>query len=333
MWPTPFTPLKKGNKIAIVAPTGNGNYVTDDIRDAAVKTLASIGLECVFYPTTFLPMQMTLEDRQQRAHDINQAFADPTIAGVLSIIGGFASVHTFEHIDFDLIKKNPKLFCGFSDVTVLQSALFSKAGLISIAGPHFASFAFPKEIEYTLQKFKELAFNETDVISYTASQTCSADHWFTPEDKKTFAPNTGIKVIHQGTATGRLIGGNLSSQTLLSGTDYFKLPPDEDLILFIEDDSDSTLPVFDRMLFNMLEAVGRKNIKGILLGRFEADSKITEENIHQILAYRPFLKDVPIIADLDFGHTPPLTSIPYGGFASISTFENQATIKFSQRNF
>jgi muramoyltetrapeptide carboxypeptidase len=329
----PFNPLKIGDKIAIVAPTGNGNYITDEIRDAAVKTLASIGLECIFYPTTFAPLQMTLEDRQQRGRDINKAFADPSVAGILSIIGGFASVHTFDHIDFDLIRQNPKLFCGFSDITVMHSALFSKAGLISISGPHFASFAFPKEIDYTLQQFKKLAFHESDIITYTASQHCSHEHWFTPETQKNFVPNTGIKIIREGITKGRLIGGNLSSQILLSGTDYFKVPLNEDLILFIEDDSDSTLPVFDRMLYNLLETVGAQNIKGILIGRFEADSGITEENLHQILSYRPFLKEIPILADIDFGHTAPLTSIPYGGFASLTTSETQAIIQFSQRRF
>lgn len=131
---------------------------------------------------------------------------------------------------------------------------------------------------------------------------------------------TVLLFINQGRTNGTLLGGNLSTITLLSGTPYIS-DLREDLILFIEDDEESNIDIFDRMLFNLTESIGRKSIKGILIGRFEKNSDVSKENLVELFHHRKYFNQIPVIADLDFGHTTPIISLPYGGKAQIDAGE------------
>ena len=311
-----YNKLKKGDKVAIVAPTGGGDLISRSVREIATRRLNSIGLEPVFYPTTFRKVEMSKQDKIDRAKDINSAFSDPNISGILTILGGHSSVHVLEYLDFDMIKDNPKLFCGYSDVTILNAALYSKTGLKSLSGPHYSSFGMSSGFEYTLDSFKDLAFHPEQEVMYLQSREWSNDAWYMDQDNRTFIQNEGPLIVNAGYAKGTLIGGNLCTMALLTGTTYLNTL-DDNVILFIEDDFETNLSTFDRILFNLTEAIGRDRIKAILLGRFETQSNISQEDIKSLFKHRHYFSEVPIVANLDFGHTTPMLSLPYGGKAEI----------------
>lgn len=322
-----FTPLREGSRIAVVAPTGGGDLLSPETIDIARRTLGTLGLECVFFPTTFTPIERSFEDKQKRATDINDAFSDPDIHAVLTVLGGYCSVHILDFLDYDRIGASKKLFCGFSDATALNSALLARCGLVSLSGPHFSTFGMAIGNEYTLSAFQRVAFQNHDSVFFSPSTAWSNDLWFLDQENRTFFPNQGPVVLQEGFAKGMLLGGNLSTQTLLTGTSYF-YRSDRDLILFVEDDQESHLDIFDRMLFNLTEAIGAQKIKAILIGRFENDSKVDIDDLRDIFSYRPYLQDIPIVANLDFGHTTPLLSLPYGGEASIVASQDTLTFSF-----
>lgn len=311
-----YKKLKKGDKIAIVAPTGGGDMISASVREIANKRLNDMGLEPVFYPTTFRKIEMTQRDKIDRANDINKAFSDPEIAGVMTILGGHSSVHVLEYLDFDVIKRNPKLFSGYSDVTILNVALYSKAGLKTLSGPHYSSLGMDLGLEETLESFKRLAFAPEEKVTYSVAKEWSNDHWYLDQKARTFIPNDGPLIVNPGKAQGTLIGGNLCTMALLTGTSYLDIP-DKDVILFIEDDFETNLNTFDRILFGFTEAIGCSRIKAILIGRFEKPSNISDEDIRTLFKHRHYFSNIPVIANLDFGHTTPMISIPYGGWCEI----------------
>jgi muramoyltetrapeptide carboxypeptidase LdcA involved in peptidoglycan recycling len=290
--------------------------ISASVREIANKRLNDMGLEPVFYPTTFRKIEMTQRDKIDRANDINKAFSDPEIAGVMTILGGHSSVHVLEYLDFEVIKRNPKLFSGYSDVTILNVALYSKAGLKTLSGPHYSSLGMDLGLEETLESFKRLAFAPEEKVTYSVAKEWSNDHWYLDQKARTFIPNDGPLIVNPGKSQGTLIGGNLCTMALLTGTSYLDIP-DKDVILFIEDDFETNLNTFDRILFGLTEAIGCGRIKGILIGRFEKTSNISDENIRTLFKHRHYFSNIPIIANLDFGHTTPMISIPYGGWGEI----------------
>ena len=123
-------------------------------------------------------------------------------------------------------------------------------------------------------------------------------------------------VIHEGEAEGKLIGGNLSTLHLLQGTEY--MPSLKDCILFIEEDSEAHIHSFDRVLQSLLQQPDAASIRGILIGRFQKDSNVTETAIKRVIATKKELKNIPVIANVNFGHVQPLATIPMGANAAIS---------------
>ncbi len=309
--------LKEGDRVAIVAPTGGGDMISASVREIATQRLNSLGLEPVFYPTTFRKIEMSKQDKMDRADDINKAFSDPEIACVMTILGGHSSVHVLEYLDFDAIKANPKLFTGYSDVTILNAALYSKAGLKTLSGPHYSSLGMELGLEDTLESFRRLAFLPEEKVVYSPSDKWSNDPWYLDQSDRTFIQNDGPLIVNPGHAKGTLIGGNLCTIALLKGTQYLDIP-DKDIILFVEDDFETNINAFDRILFGLTESLGHNRIKGILLGRFEKQSNISLDDIKTLFKHRHYFSNIPVVANLDFGHTTPMISMPYGGWAEIN---------------
>jgi muramoyltetrapeptide carboxypeptidase LdcA involved in peptidoglycan recycling len=248
--------------------------------------------------------------------DIHTAFADKSVKAVLTIIGGANSNQLVKFLDYDLIKNNPKIFCGFSDITALHSAIRAKTGLETYYGPHFSSLGMKLGCDYTFDHFvKMLVTDGRDEV--TPSEIWSDDLWFLDQDKREFEANEGYWNIHDGSAQGEINGGNLCTFNLLLGTEYrpeFK----PNTILFIEDTEVSPLADFERNLQALICQPDFKNVKALVIGRFQKGSKVTREGLEYILNTTPELKDLPILANVDFGHSSPLLTIPLGGTATLA---------------
>ncbi|HEX3095755.1 MAG TPA: LD-carboxypeptidase, partial [Patescibacteria group bacterium] len=191
-----------------------------------------------------------------------------------------------------------KMYCGFSDNTALQNAIFTKTGLVTFSGPNFASFANPKKYKYTLNNF-------LNMVCETGSQQIKN------LDK--------LEVINKGKASGTIVGGNLCTLNLLQGTQY--MPDIKDKILFLEDDYVSNLDLleFYRNLQSVISLPDFKKVRAVVFGKFQKESKISASTVKKIVKLKPELADIPVIANFNFGHSYPMFTFPIGGKATIDT--------------
>lgn len=310
--------LKKGDKVMIIAPSRSLKLIGADCRKIAEDRLKSLGLEVIFAPnTTDENCDMTIStDVKKRVDDIHTAFADKSVKAILTVIGGFNSNQLIKHLDYDLIKNNPKIFMGFSDITALHTAIYAKTGLVTYYGPHYSSLGMLKGCEYTLENMVKTLF-EGHTQELKASDTWSDDKWFLDQENRKFIENEGWWHIQSGEAKGTIIGGNLCTFILHLGTIY-RPKFEKDTILFIEDDEMSDLLTFERNLQALINQDDFVNVKGLVIGRFQNKSNVNREKLEFILKNKPQLNNMPIIANIDMGHTTPIATIPLGAQAQIS---------------
>ena len=309
--------LQNGDKVMIIAPARGLKIIGQDVRKVATERLNSLGLEVVFAPNTIDENwdYMGSSSIEKRVEDIHTAFKDKTVKAILTVIGGFNSNQLLKYLDYELIRNNPKIFCGYSDITALSNAILAKTGLQTYYGPHYSSLGMKYGCDYTFEHFiKMLTTDETDNVE--PSQIWSDDLWFLDQEKRDFEANEGFWVIHAGKAKGTIAGGNLCTYNLLLGTPY-RRKFTEDTILFIEDTASAPLQDFERDLQALIYQEDFFNVKGIVIGRFQKGSQITREGLEYIINTKEELKNMPIIANVDFGHTYPLLTIPLGGTATI----------------
>ncbi len=139
--------------------------------------------------------------------------------------------------------------------------------------------------------------------------------WYKNQNERNLIENEGFLVINKGKVSGTILGGNLCTLNLLQGTEYF--PALADSILFIEDDEESLPHHFDRNIQSLIHLPDFKNVKGIVIGRFQRASKTTNELLSQIIKTKKELDGLPIVANVDFGHTDPKITFPVGGECSL----------------
>ncbi len=305
--------LKLGDEIRVIAPSCTMGIISESNKNLAVKTLEGLGLYVTFGQHVDEHDLMHSSSVTSRLSDLHDAFMDQNVKGILTVIGGYNSNQLLDFIDYNLIKQNPKIFCGFSDITALGNAIYHKTGLVTYSGLHFSSFAMQKGIDYSLEYFKKIFF-ETKEIPLISSREWSDDTWYRDQDKRVFYPNSEYSVLNLGQAKGKIIGGNLGTLQLLRGTCY--MPSLKDTILFLEEVSnDSGVEVyeFDRNLQSLTQDPLFESVRGIIIGRFENNFDMTSKKLQHILSSKPFLKSIPIIANADFGHTTPIFTFPIGG--------------------
>lgn len=309
--------LKVGDEIRVIAPARGMAILGEDCKALATERLESLGLKVSFGKYVYESDEYMSTSREHRAEDLNDAFKDKNVKAIITVIGGFNSNQILDYIDYDAIKENPKIICGFSDITAVLNSIYAKTGLVTYYGPHYSSFGMKKGFEYTMEYFKKMFF-ETGDIEIKSSAEWSNDAWFIDQENREFIKNDGMFVINEGNAEGEIVGGNLCTLNLLQGTEY--MPDITNKILFLEDDgmSDKLFVVeFDRNLQSLIQQPQFKSVKGIIIGRAEKNSLMTKEKWIRLIKSKPELNNIPVIADADFGHTTPVFTFPIGGHASI----------------
>ncbi len=266
---------------------------------------------------------------KSRTEDLHEAFSDKNVKAILTVIGGFNSNQLLRYLDWNLIKNNPKIFCGFSDITALQIAIFKKTGLVSYYGPHYSTFGQKLYLDYTLDYFKKCLFFEK-AFDVFPGKLWSDDPWYKEgnQEKRKLIKNRGWLAINEGKAEGTILGGNLGTLNLLRGTEYF--PNLNNSILFLEDDETSTPYDFDRNLQSLIHLPSFPKVKGIVIGRFQKASQMTDSLLIQIIKTKRELDNLPVLANVDFGHTDPKITFPIGGEAKIHIGKNSSLIKITK---
>jgi muramoyltetrapeptide carboxypeptidase len=225
---------------------------------------------------------------QDRASDLHRMFSDPDIKAIFCARGGYGSARLLNRIDFDLIRDNPKILVGFSDLTGLLIALFKKSGLITIHGPVISDL--PKGDSW--HRLLEL-------ITASHKPCITLAHG---------------RMVNEGKARGILIGGNLSTICSLVDTPF--LPSFEGIILFLEEKGESPYRV-DRMLTQLLLSGRLAQVSAVVIGQMEDCGG--QETLDSLLQERLGGLKVPVVTGLPVGHGDQNVSVPLGLPALLDT--------------
>ena len=290
--------LKKGDTIGVIAPS---NYIEkDDLEyiNASIALMEASGFKVKFGKYVFEDTLGYGTSPEKRAADINWAFKDDEVKAIMCVKGGEDSNTTLDYIDYEMIKKHPKIICGFSDNTSILNAIHEKTGLVTYHGPTFKSLT-SWETGYAYKQFiKTFAENTESLIMGE------------PEDEYT--------TIQAGQATGELVGGNLSLFTkLVCGKYAVNL---QDKILFLEELGFEAAPEMVNSNIYYLKQNGVfDKIAGLWIGNYEHPSKISLEKIIMNAIGDEY--KFPIIKSDNFGHIDKKIIIPIGTKAEINTNE------------
>ncbi len=269
-----------GDTIGVVAPAGPFDRETFSL---GARVIEDMGFKLFIPPGLFEKNGYLAGSDQHRVLFVNQLFADQSIDGIICARGGYGSMRILPLLDFDVIKSNPKVLIGFSDITILLSVLLTRCNLVTFHGPVVTSLGDATE-ETKRSLFGNVSSGNKPAIRLPDGRT-----------------------IKPGVATGQVCGGNLTMLCHLIGTPF--APGYENKILFLEDRGEAPYRI-DRMLVHMKLAGCFKDIAGIILGTFEECGPI--EDIIKIIA--DVFEDipVPILAGLDAGHGKHNLTIPLG---------------------
>lgn len=286
--------LKIGDTIGVVAPSSPiiGNNIEELNR--AKEIAERSGFKVKYSKNIFSNTNEYSATAREKAEDINAMFADKEVKMIWCAKGGNNSNSTFEYLDYELIKENPKIICGYSDITSITNMITEKTGLVTFSGTNF----------------KTIATDETD-FSYkqALSRFVDGNLEFGPENEEYIT-------IQEGKAEGELIGGNLS---LTRGMVAGKYSLDfTDKILFLEELGFETDPeATSNNIYYMKQNGVFDKIKGLWIGNYEHESGISLEKI--IMDVLDGEYKFPIIKSNNFGHIERKTVIPIGTKAEINT--------------
>lgn len=319
--------LKPGDELRIISPSRSLSLIAAQQRKIAKERLESLGFRISFSANSFESDDFVSSSIESRIEDLHEAFLDPNVKGILTTIGGFNSNQLLRYIDYSIIADNPKRLCGYSDITALSNAIYAQTGLLTYSGPHFSTFAMLHDIEYTLTYFRKLMMEDHEIL-VRSSKRWSDDEWYLDQENRVFIRNEGPFIINDGEAQGTIIGGNLCTLNLLQGTEF--MPSLKNSILFLEDDYESSPATFDRDLQSLIHQPDFQHVKGLVIGRFQQGSRMTKALLTTIITSKEELSDLPVIADVDFGHTSPMITIPVGGQASLRAYGVRVELKISE---
>lgn len=322
--------FKRDNCIGIVAPADPvagicpPNVIQRGYEYLNKKGFSIVEGESVKTP----PTGHTAGSISLRVKDIHEFVRRRDIGCIMTFWGGFNTNQLIDQLDYELIRSNPKIFIGYSDVTALTTAITTKTGLVTFSGPGAISFAKPEPFEYTWDYFEKMCINPSEDCLVEPASEYADDLYFLRKDSdhRIKQKNEGIKVFKDGVAEGEIVVGNLQTLLLLNGTEY--LPDMKDKLLFVEEDETSTVAHVDRFLTQCKQLGWFSKIGGLVFGRFTAYSGFTpDDSLESLLKQQLEDAKFPILYDIDFGHSDPLITIPNGGIATIDAGKKRIILK------
>jgi muramoyltetrapeptide carboxypeptidase len=306
--------LRAGDTVGVIMPS---TPVADpDVLALVPRTLEHFGLKVKMGRYAGKRTARFDDSVRERLQDFHAMFADPAVHAVFPAGGGYGSQHILDGIDYELIRRNPKIFTGYSDITALHLALHKKAGLVTFHSPVIlSSFS-----GYTQEHFHKALF-EAAPIGRVAN----------PPEKNPIRPAHPWRVIRGGRARGPLIGGNLTLISTTMGTPYEI--ETEGRILFLEDVGEEPYSV-DRMLMQLTLAGKLQKVAGIIWGecsrctprefRPSAASPFTlGETLDNLLGQ---LK-IPVLTGMTIGHTSDQATLPLGVMATLDADRGELMVE------
>jgi muramoyltetrapeptide carboxypeptidase LdcA involved in peptidoglycan recycling len=334
--------LKKGDNIAIVSPSWGGPSVFPHIYELGLKNLEVLGLNPIAFPTACMDADRLYRNPELRAEDINRAFADPTIQGIIATIGGDDAVRILKHLDIEKIKTCPKLIMGYSDFTPLNTYL-NQNGLVTFNGPAvMAGFAQFKNFSPAYQRYIEdylfaeaAPFDAPFDLPVFSSYTEGYAPWEDLDNGgriNELHPNDGLHFVQGKTkVSGQLFGGCIEILEMMKGTPFWPQPTFwQRKILFLEtSENKPSIELVKYWLRNYGVMGVYEQVSGLLIGRpkdYSAQEKVAFEAMIQRVVRDEFGQaELAIVCNVDFGHTDPQLILPLGIDIEINIQEKKLT--------
>lgn len=301
--------LAKGDTVAVIAPASG---LSPEDFDKALRNIADLGFKTKAGKHARRKTGFLAGTDRERLEDLHWAFGDPEVDAVWCVRGGYGVSRLLPEVDYKLIKKNPKVFIGYSDITALHLAIYQNCGLVTFHGPVAAS----NFSDYTKSHALNVLMNSTAnyKVELSADNQSNESNLFKTE------------VITPGKCRGKLIGGNLSLLSALAGTP-FALQNTKGKILFIEDVGEQPYRI-DRMLTQLRQSVDLRTLAGIALGIFEdcnPKDPASSQSLIEVLKDRLGDLGIPVIYGLSFGHIRDQFTLPVGIEAELDTEKSLIT--------
>lgn len=295
--------LKLGDTIGVVAPA---SPTTEEKLERVYRKLMQMGFNVVMGRSCFSKRGYLAGDDKTRAEDINKMFKNTEVDGIICLRGGYGSLRILDLLDYELIRTNPKVFVGYSDITALHIAINQISELVTFHGPMAANL-IEDTCNFTLESLYNFILNED----------------FKPSIENL---SRELVAINGGIAEGQIIGGNLSLIASTIGTPYEINTKGK--ILFIEEIGEEPYRI-DRMLTQLRLSHKLQDAVGIILGDF---NNCVPENPHmsftleEVIDFyiRPLNK--PTLMNLQAGHCKPTITIPFGVKARLDVDKNEIVI-------
>jgi len=294
--------LKAGDAVALVTPSTE--VIEPDALIMARETCEHFGLNPVMMPSVGKRQPDFAESVRNRASDFNAAWADKQFQAVFCVRGGYGSQHILDSIDYAMVRANPKVLLGYSDITALHLAIQKKTGLVTFHGPvPLSGFT-----GYTQQHFRRMLFEPGPAGVLT-----------NPVESNKLRPQHRLRAVRPGVAKGRLVGGNLTLIATTMGTPYEI--ETKGRILFLEDVGEQIYSI-DRMLTQLRLAGKLQEAAGVIWGECNdcppKDNKPSSASAYGLgETVDNLLGDlkVPVLAGLTIGHTADQLTLPLGVLA------------------
>lgn len=291
--PAPLTP---GDTVILVTP---GHQINSDELQFAIERMAALQLTAITPPTILDRYGYFAGCAEDRAQAINTGFSDPNVKAIIAIRGGSGSSLLLDQLDYDLIKKNPKIFLGMSDITALLLAIHEKTGLITFHGPN----AGAKWPAFSTNYVKAILFNG-ETVTLQNPRVSATDDLIQTQDRLT--------VINAGSVMGPIIGGNLTVISTLMGSDY--LPQDwTGKILFLEDVGEETYRI-DRMFAQLKNAGILGQLAGFVFGTCQNCLPLPHGGFQLNQVIERYIKplQIPAFSGALIGHQALQFTVPVG---------------------
>ncbi len=292
--------LEPGNVIGLVTP---GSPITKEQLDGAVKQLEDMGYKTYYKPSVLSEYGYFAGTDPERADELMHMFANKEVDAIMCVRGGYGSIRILDLLDYNMIRKNPKIFIGYSDITALITSIFERTGLICFHGP----LGISDYTDYTLKSFDRVLVNPTERYKYPYHR----------EENTEDNPEFDFYTIRDGKAEGELIGGNLSVLASMAGSAF--TPDFENKIVYLEEIEEKTYRV-DRMLTQLVQATNLRKAKGLVLGVFYKCSENDPPTIPLKQAIEDIVKplNIPVAYGFPFGHIKTKMTLPTGVVAKFN---------------
>lgn len=327
--------LEEGDLISIISPSsGLGELFPHRVRDG-VRALERMGFKVKIEKNALGRKEWVSGTVEERVEDLHSAFSNSEVKCILCSIGGDHSNQVLKYLDFELIRNNPKIFIGYSDISVLHYAFYSKASLRTFYGPCLISEfgEYPDVLEYTKKSFIEVLTKGTfGEINASEEWTDDFLDWFDQKNhtkERTLHKSNGYEWWKEGRANGEIIGGCIPSINHTLGTEYWIDPKDSLFFMDIPEGGPGE-PIdratLDAFLADLDNARVFENIRGLIIGRPYRSSDSQSAQLKEMILKYTEGRKYPILYNVNIGHSSPIITLPLGISGEIDSSKNSFKI-------